>query len=158
MPATALAVGLVVVLLAAAGAVVLGGERAPDPTSVAVLPLRGIGDGADAEAWRLTEELVTALAATPGLTVRAPSSSATQAAAAAGDDVHRRDVAYVVDGAVQRSTRVRATLRLVRTADGVSVWAGSFDGELTDAATLAQTAAHQAAEAIRGRLASPASR
>jgi adenylate cyclase len=123
---------------------------------VAVLPLRAIGGPAQGvEAERFAEELTTSLAMTEGVTVR--SSSRAMDAVHQGGDVdrigRRLGVAYVVDGGVQRApARIRVTLRLVRTADGVSVWAGSYDAETTDPVTAARDAAGRAAAEIAARL------
>jgi TolB-like protein len=156
----ALSATVVVAIAGLAGAIALFStgavERATDPRSVAVLPLRAIGGPAQGvEAERFAEELTTSLAMTEGVTVR--SSSRAMDAVHQGGDVdrigRRLGVAYVVDGGVQRApARIRVTLRLVRTADGVSVWAGSYDAETTDPVTAARDAAGQAAAEIAARL------
>ena len=127
--------------------------------SVAVLPLRAIGGSDQAgEAERVTEELTTALSGAAGLSVR--SASRAREIVEQGGDVdrlgRRLGVAYVVDGGVQRgSNRLRVTLRLVRVADGVSVWAGTYEGDLADPAAAAQQVAQAASAEIGTRLARP---
>lgn len=143
-----------------AGAVALSRNgavgRPPDPSSVAVLPLREIGgSGQSGEAERVTEELTTALAQLQGLTVR--SASRARDAVERGGDVdrigRRLGVAYIVDGGVQRgASRLRVTLRLVRAADGVSVWAGTYDAEVADPMAAAQQVASEASGQIGERL------
>jgi serine/threonine-protein kinase len=100
-------------------------------TRVAVLPLRGLGDSSDARVGQgLAEELTTALAQLPGISVR--STARSREAVHAGGDVReigrRLAVAFVLDGSVQHGAgRSRITLRLVRVADEVAVWARAFD-------------------------------
>jgi TolB-like protein len=54
----------------------------------------------------------------------------------------------VLDGGVQRSgARVRVTLRLVRTADGVAEWAGIFDADSGDVVAGARNTGTAAAAA-----------
>ena len=147
-----------VIALARNGAV----ASATDPSSVAVLPLREIGaSGRGGEGERVTEELTTALARLAGLTVR--SASRAGDAVERGGDVdrigRRLGVAFVVDGGVQRgSSRLRVTLRLVRTSDAVSVWAGTYDADAADPITAAQQVATAASREIGARLARPATR
>lgn len=151
---------VLVLVAAAVGAVAItrdAGGGPPDPSSVAVLPLREIGgSGQSGEGERVTEELTTALARLPSLTVR--SASRARDVAEQGGDVdrigRRLGVAYVVDGGVQRgAARLRVTLRLVRVADGVSVWAGTYDADAADPMTAAQQVVSEASAQIAERLA-----
>lgn len=129
-----------------------------DPSSIAVLPLRAIGgSGQGGESERLTEELTNALVRMPGLTVR--SASRARDVVEQGGDVDRigrqLGVAFVVDGGVQRApSGLRVTLRLVRAADGVAVWAGTYDAAATDPMTAAKEVAAEASAEIGARLAS----
>jgi len=107
-------------------------KEAPRLTAtVAVLPLRGLGDSGAARLGEgLAEELTTALTMLPGITVR-PTARSRQAAHEGHDvrDIGRRlAVALVLDGSVQREgNRTRVTLRLVRVSNDVTVWARTFD-------------------------------
>jgi TolB-like protein len=148
-----------VIVLGALAAIALARSRAtvrPSASSVAVLPLREIGgppQGGEGE--RVTEELTTALAQMAGLTVRSASRAQEMVERGGGvDGIGRRlGVAFVVDGGVQRgATRLRVTLRLVRCADGVSVWAGTFDAELANPMSAAQQVASEASRQIGERL------
>jgi TolB-like protein len=59
-----------------------------------------------------------------------------------------------VDGAVQRGPeRGRVTLRLVRTSDGISIWAGPFDSNSADPIARALQMAGEASAQIRDRVA-----
>jgi TolB-like protein len=127
------------------------------PASVAVLPLRAIGGaGAAGEAVRVAEELTAALIVVPGLVVRS-ARRADEAVGQGGDAdrIGRRlGVSYVVDGSVQRGpARLRVTLRLVRAADAVSVWAGTFDAAEADPIAAAQAVAAEAGGQIGRRVA-----
>lgn len=143
-------IGLTALLLAgAAGVVALRGGSTPSPSSVAVLPLRVIGASeAGTEAARLSEELVAALARQPDLAVRPAGSGADRA-----DDIvdvgRRLRAAWLVDGAVQHVARLRVTLRLVRTSDGIAVWARAYDADTGDVMLNAQRVAEDAALAIQ---------
>jgi TolB-like protein len=150
----------VVVLAIVVGAVVMarsnGLSGGLGPASVAVLPLRQIGESeAAGETERVAEELTTALARLPNVTVRSVTLTDDPPPRSGEiDRIGRRlGVAFVVDGAVQRGlARLRVTLRLVRTSDGVSVWAGSYDETITDPMTSAQRVADDASRQIHRRL------
>jgi len=158
--------GMVIVVAALAGAIALTRIGAvagqPDPSSVAVLQLRDIGAaGQGGESERVTEELTTALALDHRLTVL--SASRARDAVEQGGDVdrigRRLGVAYVVDGGVQRgASRLRVTLRLVRAADGMSVWAGTYDADVAAPMTAARQVATEASAQIGERLSSSARR
>lgn len=147
----------IAVLLALAAVAALARKRADQPEfSVAVLPLRAIGDPAVASAAEaIAEELTTALVLDSSLIVR--SLVRARDAVADGGDAdrigRRLGVAYLVDGGIQGGGgRLRVTLRLIRTLDGVAVWAGSYDPEGTDAISAARQVARDAADAIRNRM------
>lgn len=152
------------IVLAAAvilGALVSDGGRTPSfaTASVAILPLQAIGDATlTGLAEGIAEELTTALVLDSSLTVR--SMARARDAVADGGDAdrigRRLRVAYLVDGSVQRGAgRLRVNLRLVRTADAMAVWAGSFDEEDGNLAVVAQRIAASAAPAIAARLSAP---
>jgi DNA-binding SARP family transcriptional activator/TolB-like protein len=134
-----------------------GGAPSGGPSSVAVVPLRSIGgSGAQGDADRVTEELTTGLAQIQGLVLR----SMPPVGEMEGDERdaqlfgRRLGVAYVVYGAVQRGPgRLRVTLRLVLTADGISIWAGTFDSNSADPIARALQIAGEASVQIRDRVA-----
>jgi DNA-binding SARP family transcriptional activator/TolB-like protein len=156
--------GVAGVLLLGIGGVALarrGDPPAPsDPRSVAVLPLRPIGDITLASAGEsVAEELTTALVQTGGLTVRAASRA--RDVVDRGGDVDRigrgLGVAYVVDGGVQQGRgQLRVTLRLVRAVDGVAIWAGNYDMDAADRVVAARRVAAEAGDQIRAQLAGAA--
>jgi DNA-binding SARP family transcriptional activator/TolB-like protein len=152
----------VVLLIAVVGAALMRGSTPVpvDQRSVAVLPLRPIGDLALAAVGEsVAEELTTALVQAGALTVRT-ASRARDIVERGGDVDHiGRDlgVAHVVDGGVQQGPgQLRVTLRLVRVADGVAVWAGTYDMDSADRLVAARRVAAEAGEQIRARLVSPA--
>lgn len=129
------------------------------PSSVAVIPLHSIGRlGAPGEADRITEELTTALIQSKGLVLRfLPPALVTLGHQG---DVQRLGkqlgVAYVVYGALQRTPeRLRVTLRLVRTGDGISIWAGTFDSRLADPVARAVQVAGEASAQITKQVIHP---
>lgn len=155
------AVGLALVVVFAGGALVLSRtaptEFVTPPRSIAVLPLRPIGSAElQSAADAVTEELTTALALDTGIVVR--SIPRWQDSVRGGGDVDvsggRLGVAYVVEGGVQGGGgKFRITLRLLRTADAVSVWAGRYDADGGELMTIARRVAAEAATAIHARLA-----
>ena len=159
LPRAALLLGalLVVAVLTAA---VARRYAASAPPAIAVLPLRGLGDAATAVAGEsIAEELTTALARLPGVTVR---SSARGRAALAGSPAdlraigRRLDVTHVVEGGVAGDQRgMRVTVRLVRVADGATRWAGAFDADAASLLAAQQRIAAAAAAAAGPMLARP---
>jgi TolB-like protein len=79
----------------------------------------------------------------------------------AGADVReigrRLAVALVLDGSVQRGgARMRITLRLVRVADGVTVWARAFDVNSEDPIAAQERIATAVVNELRTRFETPA--
>ncbi len=134
-----------------------GATISAGPSSIAVIPLRAIGGlGTQGEADRVTEELSTALIQARGVVFRSvPAVGENERREGDLERLGRRlGVAYVVDGAVQRGTeRLRVTLRLVRTADGISIWAGTFDSSMADPISRALQVVGEATAEIRDRVA-----
>lgn len=120
--------------------------------SVSVLPLRAIGGSQLQEAAdAVTEEMTTALAANPAITVR--SATRAQALLRDGADVdqvaRRLGVAFIADGSVQGgASRIRLTVRLLRANDAVAVWANTFDFMQDDLPALARSVADSVAAAV----------
>ena len=113
----------------------------PAPNSVAVLPFTNLGPGDDQDYLSdgLSEELMTRLAAVPGLKVVGRTSSF--AFKDRSDNVRkvarRLGVEYVVDGSVRREgDRVRITAQLVDATRGYQLWSRRFDGTLQEIFTL----------------------
>ena len=59
----------------------------------------------------------------------------------------------VLEGTVQKSgDRIRVTARLIKVADGSSLWDGTFDEKFTDVFTVQDTISQKVAEALALRL------
>jgi TolB-like protein len=100
----------------------------------------------------LAEELTTALAQVPTISLR--SASRSHAAADAGGDLaaigRLMEARFVLDGSVQHGAqRWRITLRLVRMADEVTVWARAFDLEAHDLIAEQERVAKATVEELR---------
>jgi serine/threonine-protein kinase len=123
--------------------------------TIAVLPLRSLGDSTAARVGEgLAEELTTALAQLPAITVR--STARSRDVMHAGGDVReigrRLAVGLVLDGSVQRGPgRMRITLRLVRVVDEVNVWARAFDVGSEDVIAAQERIARATADELRFR-------
>lgn len=135
------------------------GERrvtGPVDPSVAVLPLRALGDSSDGRFGEgLAEELTIALNAAAGVAVRSTARAAESVRH--GGDVERigrrLGVGYLIDGAVQHDARrVRVTMRLVRVLDGVTLWSGAYDAVPGEPLESQERIARDVAAAVRGRL------
>jgi len=125
----------------------------PAPNSVAVLPFTNLGPGEDDDYLSdgLSEELITRLAAVPGLKVVGRTSSF--AFKDRGGDVRevarRLGVEYIVDGSLRRrQDQVRITAQLVDASRGYQLWSQSFDGSLQEIFALQD----QIAMAVVGEL------
>jgi TolB-like protein len=161
---TAVTIGGVIIVLATSAVAMFQSDamRTPraGPNSVAVLPLRPIGDSTLQRASdAVSEELTTALAAREGIVVR--SATRAQELLREGKDVddlgRRLGVAFVADGSVQGdSSRLRLTIRLLRASDAVAVWAETFDFAAADLPAVARSGAEKLSAALLGSLAAPA--
>lgn len=134
------------------------GRRAAAPVdrsgvaTVAVLPFRSFGDSADVRvAAALVEELTLRLELMDSVAVRSAvrETAPLDTMADIGAVGRRFGVAHVVDGSVRHvGPRIRATIRLVRTQDALTVWAQSFDAEAAGP-DVEQRLAAQAADSLR---------
>jgi TolB-like protein/tetratricopeptide (TPR) repeat protein len=62
-------------------------------------------------------------------------------------------VSSVLEGNVQKAgNRIRVTARLIKVADGSSIWAGTFEDKFTDVFTVQDTIAQKVADALALRL------
>jgi serine/threonine-protein kinase len=111
--------------------------RSHEPKSVAVLPFANLGGDTTQEYFSdgITDDLISALAAIPGLRV-APRTSVFSLK---GRPIVARDVgkqlgvADLLEGSVRRTgTGLRVNAMLIRTSDGVSRWTRTFDRTTAD--------------------------
>ena len=157
--------GVVVVVLAGAAWVALrprgGSEPAPASASrplastMAVLPFENLSPDTSVAfiAEGLADELVTSLSQVPGL--RVASRTSTAALQRRGLDLKevaaRLDVETVLEGSVRVSgDRVRVSTRLVKVADGYSIWSRSYDRSSTDVLRIQEEIAGAIAAALQG--------
>jgi TolB-like protein len=125
--------------------------------SIAVLPFKPLvaASGDESVELGMTETLITRLSSlreikvTPTSAVR-KYSGLEQDAVAAGRELH---VESVLDGNIQKAgDRLRVTVRLVRVADGQSLWAESFDENFTNVFAVQDRVSEQVAAALAVRL------
>lgn len=123
--------------------------------SIAVLPFKMLGVEEDTY-WglSLTDALITRLSKLGQMIVPATS---TVAELSADDDLtavrEKLKIDVVLEGRIRRDGRkIRLTVQLVSTNDGVSLWADQFDEVLTDWLTLEDKLAGQILSALQNKL------
>jgi len=121
--------------------------------TIAVLPFKAIGTEGDNEYVELgmADALITRLSNLRGIVVR-PTSSVSkytklqQDAMTSGREL---GVEAVLDGSVQKiGDRIRVTVRLIRSNDGASLWAETFDEKWTDVFSVQSSIAQKMTEAL----------
>ena len=128
-----------------------------DAASVAVLPFVDMSQAKDQEYFAdgLSEEILNALAAIPGLYVPARTSSF-QFKGQSGDIAKFAallGVASILEGSVRKSgNRVRISAQLVNAKDGYHLWSQTFDRELTDIFAVQEEISRAIADALKVRL------
>ena len=128
--------------------------QTPAGKSIAVLPFKTLSHEENRDEFLgmgMADAIITKLSNVGGVVVRPTSSvikyfDGEQSAALAG---HELDVAYVLDGRIQRvGERVRVTVQLVRTRDAAPLWAGKFDEQFTDFFAVEDAVSEQVAQAL----------
>ena len=109
-------------------------SRASEPAlpSIAVMPFRDLSPARDQDYFceGMAEEILGALARLPGLRVAA---SAAASRLGGVETARALNVGAFLEGSVRKTgQRARIGVRLVETADGFTLWADSFDRELSD--------------------------
>src|SRR6266851_344867 len=116
---------------------ILGGSRAPQIHSIAVLPFLPLDGNATHNYLGLgmAEAVVTRLSAIPRITVR-PTSAVVKYLKSDSDPLaagRELQVDAVMVGRIQEyEKRIRVTVRLYRVRDGTSIWADRFDDNVTN--------------------------
>ena len=113
------------------------GMKRVEIKSLAVLPFEILGAKADDEYLGLgmADALISKLGSTGKVATRPTRAiqkyqNISQDPRAVGRE---QNVDAILDGSIQRSAdRVRVTARLIRVADGMQLWAGTFDDEFTN--------------------------
>jgi TolB-like protein len=129
----------------------------PDKPSIAVLAFHNMsGDpGQDYFADGMTEEIITALSHVPFIFVAARNSTFTYKGTSPEINRIGRElgVRYVLQGSVRKADeRVRITATLIDAATGMHIWAGRFDGLLTNIFELQDDVAASVVGAIEPRI------
>src|SRR5215471_1811866 len=126
---------------------------APELRTIAVLPFKPIVEQNRDEALELgmADTLIARLSSSGKLIVRPLSSvrrytGLEQDPQAAGREL---GVDSVLDGSLQRSAdRIRLTIRLIKVADGASIWVGTFDEKATDVFAVQDAISERVAVAL----------
>ena len=130
------------------------GERAVTPNSIAVLPLLRVGGSSEDDYFidGITDELTTALSRVPSLKVASSASTFSLKGRADLDvrEVGRQlGVGNVLTGTARRDRdRVRVTVQLANSSDGLVRWAQSYEREVTGMPSVQD----EIARAIAGQL------
>ena len=121
--------------------------------SIAVLPFRTLGAGADDMAGAgMADALTTRLAGLGRVSVR-PTSAVLRQTGDTSQAGRALGVDAVVEGTVQRiEGRARVTVQLVRVSDGEPLWAESFNESYTDIFALQDAVSERVARALAARL------
>lgn len=125
--------------------------------SIAVLPFKPLtsGDRDQVLEMGMADSLITKLSHSRGIMVPSVASirkygGLDQDPVAAGRELR---VDSVLEGNVQRSgDRVRVSTRLIKVADGSSLWAGTFDEKFTDVFAVQDAISQKVADALALRL------
>ncbi len=154
----------IVLIVVAVAAVVVGRRMSvgevqapPFPQTIAILPFKPVVEGQRNEAMELgmADSLIMELSRSPHLIVR-PFNTTRRFAAVDQDPLEagrQLAVEAVVDGTVQiADDRVRASARLLRTADGRQLWAGKFDEQFSNIFEVQDAIAQRVAGALQIRL------
>ena len=131
--------------------------NSPDRPSIAVLPFQNISGDPDQEYFAdgMVEDVTTALSLFKSLFVIARNSSFTYKNRAIDIKQVGRElgVRYVLEGSVRKvANRVRITGQLIQASTGTHIWAGRFDGDLTEVFTLQDEVVLSVAGAVVSRL------
>ena len=129
--------------------------RRPEIKSLAVLPLKSLDAGENYLGLGIADAVIRRISQTGQLVVRPTSAvrryvnEETDALTAA----RQLNTDAVLDGNVQRSNdRLRVSVNLLRTSDGVSLWTDSFDMPITDIFTIQDKVSEQVASRLRLQL------
>src|SRR5687768_4167291 len=154
-------VALIIAALSLIGVALTYFSRPTQPMSIksiAVLPFRPLGTEGRDEALELgmADTLIARLSNIREIDVRPISAvhrytGLDQDAVAAGRE---QQVHAVLDGHIQKAGEtIRVTVRLIRVADGATLWAGKFDNEMTNIFAVQDSISERVAGALAVTLA-----
>jgi TolB-like protein/class 3 adenylate cyclase/Flp pilus assembly protein TadD len=128
-----------------------------DQKSVAVLPFVNMSADKDNEYFSdgVAEEILNALACTPGLRVAARTSAFSFKGR--NESVQQigtvLNVGYLLEGSVRRAgDRLRITAQLINVADGFHLWSEEFDRKTEDVFAVQSEVAQRVQEALKVKL------
>ncbi|RYG85545.1 MAG: hypothetical protein EON59_11975, partial [Alphaproteobacteria bacterium] len=129
-------------------------DLSPHPKSIVVLPFEDLSPAGDQQwfADGLAEEVQTTLARTPDLRIGSRLSAARMVHdGVSGQQVASRlGSAQFLEGSIRRAgDRVRVTVKLIRTADGVQLWSHNYDRDVRDVISIQEDIAFQIASALK---------
>ena len=130
---------------------------APSATSIGVLPFVNMSGNAENEYFSdgITEEILNALARTPGLRVPARTSAfffkgKNEPVQKIGEALK---VAVVLEGSVRRAgDQLRITAQLINVADGYHLWSDTFDRKAEDVFAIQTEVAQRVLEVLKVKL------
>ncbi len=130
---------------------------AADQKSIAVLPFVNMSADKDNEYFSdgITEEILNALARTPGLRVAARTSAFSFKGK--NETVQRigeaLKVGVILEGSVRRAgNQLRITAQLINVADGFHLWSDTFDRKAEDVFAIQTEVAQRVQEALKVKL------
>jgi DNA-binding winged helix-turn-helix (wHTH) protein/TolB-like protein/Flp pilus assembly protein TadD len=151
--ALVIAIGLVALFLWLRKATPPSAAGAPTIQSIAVLPLKPLGNEESDRtlALGLTDTLITRLGSLNSIVVRPVSNVGVQSDS---NEIGRAlKVDAVLEATLQRTdSRLRINARLLRVGDGALIWSASFDENETDVFKLQSALAVQITESIGSKL------
>jgi TolB-like protein/DNA-binding winged helix-turn-helix (wHTH) protein/Flp pilus assembly protein TadD len=131
-----------------------GSQSGADRPSIAVLPFADMSPEKNEDYFSdgLAEEVLNALARTPGLRVTARTSSfqfkgKTEDSRVIGKKLN---VANLLEGSVRKQgNRARISVQLIKAADGFHLWSETYDREMNDILAVEEQIAHAVAEKLQ---------
>jgi TolB-like protein len=149
------AAGIVLLVAGTAGAIWTRTHPAPDEIrSIAILPLRALAPTPEGNhiGLGIADSIITKLGGTGALTVR-PTSAIHRYAREAGDSLEaarQLRVDAVLEGSWRRDgNRLRVSAHMLRTRDGVTLWADTLDMHWSDIFTLEDQLSQQIIQRLR---------
>ncbi len=129
---------------------------APVETSIAVLPFKLLGSPEEEYlGMGISDALITKLSKTKSLIVR-PTGSIMKYVGVAQDPLAigaELQVYSVLDGTIQKAgDRIRVTVQMLRVADGLPLWAETFDEDYTDIFALEDSISRRVTKSLAVRL------
>jgi adenylate cyclase len=128
-----------------------------EQNSIAVLPFADVSAGKDQDYFSdgITEEILNALARTPGLRVAARTSSFSfkDKHVPIDEIASRLRVAHVLEGSVRKAgDQTRITVQLIDAANGYQLWSEVFERELKDIFAVQDEISRAIVEKLRVQL------